>query len=243
MLKDKFTGWARNCQFITVEEMMVHGKLEMMDALKPMITEPWCIIREMYKPEYEIPNRFNFLFLTNHENALMLEATDRRYCVLKTLSPPHPEGNAYYGPLFDWTHHNAPVILHYLRNRDLTEFQPKAHAPMTEGKRLMMGHSMNALDQFIFQQVEARDWPFDCDLVVPSTLVQCLNEFNHRVTTKEIGNALARLKYVKLDDKFRPDAKNRDHKFCCGRSAISLFTETWQAINCGGCWPIKMKQV
>jgi hypothetical protein len=64
-----------------VEEMMAKARQEIMNKLKPMITEPWCTIREMYRPAYEQPNRFNFLFFSNHNNALLLDNSDRRYCI------------------------------------------------------------------------------------------------------------------------------------------------------------------
>jgi hypothetical protein len=205
-LHETFTEWQRNKQLIVVEEMMAKQRLELMNKLKPMITEDWCIIREMYRPAYEQPNRFNFLFFTNHRDALLIENTDRRYCILKTEAPPHPDRNAYYGPLFDWTRNNAGAIAHYLGHRPLGDFKPKAHAPMTAGKRALILQSMNPLKQFIHQRVEAREFPCHWDLLTTSVLIEALEKENLRANPKEIGNVFTDLGYLDLgQQKFGKD--------------------------------------
>jgi hypothetical protein len=200
ILHETFTGWQRNTQFVIVEEMMARQRLELMNKLKPMITEPWCSIREMYKPPYEQPNRLNFLFLSNHSDSLIIDNKDRRYCILKTKAPPHSDGiRGYYRPLWDWTNANAPALLHYLRNvRDLSQFEPKAHAPMTEDKRVMIVESMPPLDSWIAGQVEAQEWPFNVDLISPSDLARELPRFGLRANPKEVGRAFGRLGYLDL---------------------------------------------
>lgn len=195
-LHEDFTGWQKNTQFVIVEEMMAKGRLELMNKLKPMITEPWCSIREMYKPAYEQPNRFNFLFLTNHDDAISIDKTDRRYCVLRSLAPPHPKGiKGYYVPLFNWTKDSAPALLAFLQSRDLRDFVPQAHAPMTDAKQDLIAESMPPLDSWIRGQVEAEAWPFNVDLISPGELAGCLFEFNLRANPKEVGRALNRLGY------------------------------------------------
>lgn len=200
-LHETFTQWQRNTQLIVVEEMMARQRLELMNKLKPMITEEWCTIREMYRPPYEQPNRFNFLFFSNHKDSLILDSTDRRYCILKTKAPPHPEQNRYYAPLFAWTRANGPALLQYLHDEvDLSDFRPKAHAPMTEGKRALISQSMLPLDAFLFDHVEAMEYPCRWDLVTPSSLVKPLGEFNLRPNPKEVANAFQRLGYLRLGD-------------------------------------------
>lgn len=210
-LHENFTEWQRNTQFIGVEEMMAKARLDLMNKLKPMITESWCTIREMYKPPYQQPNRFNFLFLTNHRDSIIIDNTDRRYCVLKSKAGPHPKRNKYYGPLFDWMRSNGPAIAYFLANRPLDDFHAKAHAPMTEAKMELVGQSLGKLEQTIYGLVEMKDWPFDVDLVDPHTLVEPLRRFGHsNVVPKDIGQAFANLRYLNLgrfrtgdDDKVR----------------------------------------
>lgn len=196
-LHETFTGWQRNTQLIVVEEMMARARLELMNKLKPMITESWCTIREMYRPPYQQPNRFNFLFFTNHKDSLIIDNTDRRYCILKSDSAPNPDEN-YYTELFAWVKSSAPQIAHFFANRDLSQFKPKAHAPMTRGKRALVAQSMLPLDAFISERVEAQEWPFKWDIVNPGEMVGPLANYNLRCNPKDISNAFARLGYLNL---------------------------------------------
>lgn len=200
-LHETFTQYQRNTQLIIIEELMAKGRLELMNKLKPMITESWCTIREMYKPPYEQPNRFNFLFFSNHKDPIIIDNTDRRYCILKSNAPPHPDANAYYAPLFDWARANASVISHYLHNRPLTNFKPQAHAPMTEGKRALIKTSMPPIDQHIYDHVGAGEWPCKWDLLTPSVLIRPLKEEANlgTVNAKLVSDAFERLGYLKLD--------------------------------------------
>jgi hypothetical protein len=202
-LHETFTGWQRNTQLVVVEEMMAKQRQELMNKLKPMITESWCTIREMYRPPYKQPNRFNFMFFTNHRNSIIIDDTDRRYCVLKTMAKPHPRQNAYYGPLFDWTRRNAPALLHYLLNeRKLDGFQPKAHAPMTAGKREVILQSMPALDRWLYEHFEERQRPCgNWDLIKPIMLVKPAREAGINTSPKQIGIAFANLGYLSLGEK------------------------------------------
>jgi hypothetical protein len=209
-LHETYTGWKRNTQLVVVEEMMAKGRLELMNKLKADITESWCTIREMYRPPYEQPNRFNFLMFTNHSDALILDKTDRRYCVLKSNAKPHPSGNTgYYAPLFEWTRRNGPALLDYLKKVDLSDFAAKAHAPMTEGKRAMIGNSMLALDRELFDSVEAMEPPFDIDLVRVSDLPEVLRKRNLNVNSKQIDEAFGRLGYLNLGQPSTGEGRSR----------------------------------
>jgi hypothetical protein len=200
LLHEQFNGWQKNCQVIIVEEMMAQGRLDLMNTLKPQITQPWHQIREMYKPPYWIPNRFNFIFLTNHKDAIIINDTDRRYCVLASKAPPHPGGiERYYRPLFQWTKANGPALAHYLHHRPLAKFVPEAHAPMTEGKRMMIDESRTPLEDFIYKRVQASEWPFNVDIVSPDEIVEkVLPRFNLRSDPRAVGRAFANLGYTPL---------------------------------------------
>jgi hypothetical protein len=206
-LHEPFTGWQKNTQFIVVEEIMAGDRKETMNKLKPMITEPWCSIREMYKPPYDQPNRFNFLFLTNQPDALLINKTDRRYCILACEA--EPRDVAYYAKLFAWTRENAPALLHYFQNHPLENFQAKAHAPSTDAKRAMIREGMKPLPRTILELIEAEQWPFDVDLVNPNLLAEDLLKMNHRANPTEIGMVLKDLDMLNLG-RLRVDIKGKE---------------------------------
>lgn len=176
VIHEPYTAWQCACQLVIVEELMARGRLDLMNKLKPMITQDITIVRDMYKPAYSQPNVFNLLMFTNHEDAVILDKSDRRYCIL--FSPAEPRAPDYYEALWTWTLGNAGRLLSYFLARDLKAFLPKAHAPMTEGKREVIGLSTPPLVAWIEEAVAEEKWPFMGDLVsvthlldiVPSSL-------------------------------------------------------------------------
>ena len=202
-IHEPFTGWQKACQLVVIEELMARGRLELMNKLKPMITQDIAVIREMYRPPYEQPNRFNLLLFTNHEDAIIIDETDRRYCVL--YSKAQPKEPAYYGNLWNWTKDNAGRILYWLQRRDLSEFKPYAHAPMTAGKEQLISDSMPPLLQWIKDGIETRTWPFRCDLVASNHLIENLPKHlkgsHPNAVSRELKKAGALpLKQVRLTD-------------------------------------------
>lgn len=197
MLHEPYTGWIRNKQFVVVEEMMAGRRLELMNKLKAMITEEWLQIREMYMPPYKQSNRVNFLFLTNHSDPIIIDSSDRRYCVLASSVPPNPAAD-YYKHLFDWTRENPAAILGYLLRRDLSRFDSKAHAPMTEGKAAMIHESLNDLEHSIRNLVETSSYPFHADISIASDVPEILGKTGLKCNIKTIERAFGKLGYIKL---------------------------------------------
>ena len=201
--------WMEGSELVVVEEMMAMGRQEMMNTLKSLITEPRVEINPKYVHEYQIPNRVNFMFFSNHSDALKLEDGDRRYMVVHC--PGAPKSEEYYRKLFRWTERNGPALAHYLSSRDLSAFNPHAHAPRTAAKRAMLEENRPALEQYIKMKVDAREVPFDREIVSTSDLIQSLTEggpFTPReATASAVGRALSRLGRIKKQVRFENKAR------------------------------------
>ncbi len=191
-LHEVYTAWQRNCQLVIVEELMARGRLELMNKLKPMITEKMTTVREMYKPSYRQPNVFNFLLFTNHEDSVILDEKDRRYCVIH--SPAEARDPSYYAALWAWTRENAPAILNHLHTRDLGAFLPKGHAPMTAGKKSLIETSRSPIESWIKARIDDEAWPFTSDLINVSHLIECLPpRFQASASVQSLGRVLRKL--------------------------------------------------
>ncbi len=164
-LHENYTDWQKSCQLVVIEEIMAKGRMELMNKLKPIITQDTCQIREMFTPAYTQPNRFNLMMSTNYKDALILEEDDRRYCILETKAAKREI--EYYIDLWDWTREtkNTQGVLHYLLKRDLSKFQPFANAPDTDAKKTMISISRTNLEEWIESCVEDEAYPFQCDMV------------------------------------------------------------------------------
>jgi hypothetical protein len=150
-LQDKFTDWAEGRKLIFIEEIRLHGsnRYEILDKMKPYVSNEDVTIRAMFRGSYEIPNVANYVMFTNYWDALPFSRMDRRYYVVATFfqtkeqltewSLRHPR---YFAELYDAIAEHGDVLRHWLLNRTLSDaFQPKRPALDTRAKELMRDQS------------------------------------------------------------------------------------------------------
>ncbi|GAH30468.1 unnamed protein product, partial [marine sediment metagenome] len=87
-LHAKWNGWQKGIQLAVIEEIMTVGRLDVMNRLKPVITDDTLRIEEKYGCAYTIENRMNLICFTNHSDALKLENGDRRWFVVSSPAVP-----------------------------------------------------------------------------------------------------------------------------------------------------------
>ncbi len=166
-IHEKYTDWQKRTQIVIIEELMAPGRRDLINRLKPAITELMTMIREMYMTPYPYPNRFNIIAFTNYDNALLVDDDDRRYGVLK--SEAQAKDSAYYDRLWSWAEQpeSAQALLHYFLNeRDISHFKPHARAPETQAKLDMIKASRSLLEQWVIEGIEDKCWPFNRKMVV-----------------------------------------------------------------------------
>lgn len=157
-LKSEFNSWMAGTSLVIIEELMAVGKKDIANKLKPLITQPSVRINEKNEKRYEIENCANFIIFTNHHDPINLESDDRRYCVLD--SPAEPRGDDYYKNLWNWMENNLGIILHHLKTKDMSNFNPKSHAPVTEAKLLLQEETEPDHVKEIRGRIEKRLMPF-----------------------------------------------------------------------------------
>lgn len=162
-IRSDFNEWVAEKQLVVIEEIMALGRIEVMNTLKPLITEPILSVNKKYVRRYEIENVANFIFLTNHKDALKLDDDDRRYFVV--VSDRAPNHQNYYRALFEWAYANLGAIRHWLESRDLSAFDPNRRPPMTAGKSQMIELSKDPRQQVIEQLILDCEPPFEHDLI------------------------------------------------------------------------------
>jgi hypothetical protein len=135
-LKGTFNSWAENRQFVYGDEITGDKARVDADWLKGLITNDTVRINAKYMPEYSIPDCMNYFFTSNHPDALFLEDGDRRFFIWEVTAGPLPR--SFYEEYDAWLKgEGSSNLMHYLLNKDLSGFNPREHAPMTDGKRNM----------------------------------------------------------------------------------------------------------
>ena len=175
-IQSQFNGWARNVKLVVIEELMVKGRVDLMNHLKPMVTDPIIEINEKYQPAQRITNTCVILAFTNHDDALPVEDDDRRYAI--AISEAFPKGDEYYRRLFSWAEkeNGDAIIWNYLLKRDIGNFNGKGRAPTSNSKDEMRAASRTDYDAKWMHLYESKLPPFHGHYVSEQDLVEALPE-------------------------------------------------------------------
>ena len=147
-LESSFTGWSTGQCMTFIEELKLDNKrkYEVLNNLKPYISNPVVEEHKKGKDPYSVINTTNYFALTNFKDAIPIDPTDRRYCILfsqwqrkEALEQFMLENEGYYEKLYDDIRKSFGEILDWLRNHKISkEFMSCKRAPDTNAKNMMM---------------------------------------------------------------------------------------------------------
>jgi phage/plasmid-associated DNA primase len=90
-VSSNFNGYATGACVNILEEISVkgHNRYDVMNGLKPLITDTEIQINDKGVKTYTTQNTTNYILFTNDKNAIPVEDTDRRYWIVcrKFLAP------------------------------------------------------------------------------------------------------------------------------------------------------------
>ena len=182
-LFDNFTGWSSGSQLACVEEIRVTGasRHQVMNMLKPRISNDRITVRRMRVEAVEEPNTTNYLLLTNHQDAIAPSEDERRYFVLfsalQTREQVEAAPEGYYAKVYNAiaTKRDKTAgdliggVRHFFENRKISAtsgFNADGHAPVTKYLIQMLGASASPLAACIREVIEDGDHPLvQADLV------------------------------------------------------------------------------
>ena len=134
-----FNGWAMGAQLVAIEEIRVvgHNRYEVMNSLKPCISNDYISINDKNIRAFQTKNVSNYLMFTNHHDSLAVSPGDRRYFVLNSPLQSALEvselPSGYFDRLWDVVRNRAAGLRAWLEQWELsTNFNPHGHAPVTK---------------------------------------------------------------------------------------------------------------
>ena len=165
LLQEKFNGWAEGHCLVVLEELRMtgHSRYDVLDTIKPLITNPQINIRKMGRDNYTIDNVSNYIGFTNHRDALPLNDHDRRWWVIfapwknrADMCEDVGGFDSYFTRLKTAIeYHGAEIRKYFLEHQISADFNPKGHAPLTDEKSSMInaekGDDICDLEAFISQ--------------------------------------------------------------------------------------------
>lgn len=152
-IEDKFNDWASRKLFLIADEVVARSDLyHVKNKLKGLITGDWIRINPKNVGSYEERNHVNLVFLSNETMPVILEADDRRHCVVWT---PEPLSREHYQAVLDEIAAGGIAALHdYLLKLDLRGFTNAEHPPVSDAKSELINLSLDSTSRF-FGALEA----------------------------------------------------------------------------------------
>lgn len=142
-----------------IREGAAEGNYRHAERLKSMINAETRTINQKYGLKYTEFNACRWLIFSNHNNALPLSDSDRRFRVVMHDAEPR-QAQVYerlYSLLKEPEFINAVGM--FLRERDISQFRPGERPPMNAAKRAAIGASKSILLQNAEDIV--KNWPAD----------------------------------------------------------------------------------
>jgi hypothetical protein len=125
--------------------------------MKSLITEPYLVCEEKFKPRLEVPNSLAIFLATNAEFAVPAGPTARRYFVLD-VSPAKVGDTAYWQSLHASLTHEAPHMLHEMLALDLGAWHPRENVPKTVELRQQKRHALEPYQAWIAEQLDGANF-------------------------------------------------------------------------------------
>ena len=236
----RFTGWAHGSTVVAIEEIRIHGtnKFEILDRMKPFLTNDTVSIEEKGRDHRTVPNFTSYLLLTNHADAIPLADGDRRYCVL--YSHWQSEGQMYkelggrqgaekyFDALFDDLHESRVGSLAcFLKTRKLSDrFSPRGRAPETKARQAMINLAISPERQLLEDAIDEHHCAVINDEVLDVTWLNELCKMNDTELpkTRAMTAILLEMGYVQHEKRFvKINKDRRNHYVWMGRNADKDF--------------------
>lgn len=171
ILETQFSDWAVGQCFTCIEEVRLikhHNKYEIINRIKPFITNDVIEVHPKGKAPYNARNTTNYLLLTNFRDALPIDDNSRRYLILFSrwqskakldeFKRAHPE---YYTDLYRTLEESAGALRKWLLDHEQSaDFDPFGDAPVTSARKFMVRQALPEFIQNIETLIEDGVSPF-----------------------------------------------------------------------------------
>lgn len=204
VLAKQFWDALEHKRIVMLNELARSDKQDTYEWFKNLISERQISLEGKGKTEREVRNFMHFVITTNNLDALPLMQEDPRILVMKCES--RRKDDEYYVRLHQWLDGEGPALFAgLLANWPFPkDWNPYAPVPQTTASKAAQQAARSPLVVWLEELSEAREAPFDKDLVRTGSIIEQLNALypaqakSMRLNTTTVGKALRELGYVEL---------------------------------------------
>jgi hypothetical protein len=235
----KFNAWLRNKLFILVDEIRVDDRRELIEVLKPLISEEETEIQSKGVDQDLEDNFSNWFFFSNWKDAIPVDRNARRFSInyspLQTADDLIARGmnETYFTALYDWLKglnghpHGAAIVAEYLFTYPLERGAIPMRAPDTSSTVEALNLSRSPVERMIAEAVEDALEGFRGGWISAHMVAKRIKEtgvVSRAVNATVIGTIIEKMGYT-----------------ACGRAARQYFKEDMQRpylFHKGGAAPV-----
>lgn len=208
-LNAQFVSFDENKLLIIVEEIHMGGRRQMLDFMKPRITNEYVEVEVKGQDKRMIRNTAAWFFCTNYKDAVIKTKSDRRYAVFFTAQQEYADlirdgmGGSYFPDLYNWLNSGGyDMVAHYMLNYQIDEeFNPAGacqRAPVTSSTEEAIRASTGGVESEVIEATEAGRVGFRGGYVSSWAFEQLLKEKGIRISPPKRGAILRDMGYVTL---------------------------------------------
>ncbi|RUW55648.1 hypothetical protein EOA32_01105 [Mesorhizobium sp. M1A.F.Ca.ET.072.01.1.1] len=236
----KFNAWMRAKLFILVDEIKVDERRDMIEVLKPMISEEEIEIQGKFVDQDKEDNYSNWAFFSNFKDAIPVNRNGRRFAIfysaIQSVDDLLARGmdQRYFDALYPWLDNGGKeIVAHYLLNYPIERGAIPMRAPETSSSVAAIRYSRGPVEQMILDAVDDQLPGFRGGWVSATAVANRLKATGARaVSPKTIGAILEALQFHEIGRStrayFQEDAGNRSQLFNVDRAANVADFGRWQ---------------
>lgn len=206
-IDNKFNDWLKERLFIVVEEVCLSDRKDVMEVLKPMLTNTRLEVQGKGSKKEMIDNFANFFMCSNYKNAVKKTKDDRRYAVFFTAQQSFEDiardgmGGEYFPSLWDWARADGyAAIAYFLKNYAIpVELNPAGsshRAPVTSATGEAIVESLTLREQEILNAADEGVDGFRGGWVSTVKLARLMKEKGLRLGPANVKEILTDLGYT-----------------------------------------------
>jgi hypothetical protein len=214
-LAEKYNGYLEAKLLIVVEEVHMGGRREMLDELKPYITNRRIELRGMAQEKRMIDNVANWFFCTNHRDAVLKSKNDRRYAVFFTGQQSADDitrdgmAGGFFPALYQWLRvdgyaHMADWLMSYDIPDELNPATMCHRAPETSSTSEAVAASTGVVEAEIMEAIESDTVGFRGGWVSSHMLDRLLRDRGFKLSRPKIGSILTEMGFTQWGRASRP---------------------------------------
>ncbi|MFK5915351.1 MAG: DUF5906 domain-containing protein [Woeseiaceae bacterium] len=209
-ITEKYNEWLYGTLFIGVEDIYVpDNKINMIEILKPMITEDRQAIRSMGVAQVMKNICCNFMFNSNHKDAIRLTKNDRRYAVFYSAQQESDDlerdgmDGDYFPNLYNWLkfENGYAIVADYLETyaipANLNPATDCHRAPKTSSTSEALRSNMGVAEQLIQEAIDLEEMGFRADLIDTKNAGDLLRANGKKLSPQRVASILLNIGYIK----------------------------------------------